>query len=106
MKIILDCNEFMDTAGIVRGDIKVKALGLTPCCVTGTFCREHKDQILEYCAENPDFHVISFHYNGYFNRFVEQSTCYGLGQGDSNPSLTYLYPLEVHELRSKRHKVK
>jgi len=105
MKFTHSSSEFMKVVGIIHGDIKIKALGLEPCCITGDFCRAHVEPALEYCKNNPDFHIISFNRNGYFNRFVEGSSSYGIAEGDPNPHIVYLTPLEIHKLRAERDQI-
>ena len=101
MKQIPTTMEFKKITGKVYDPELFKSLGLTPCCVTGSFCQEHRDQLLEFCKKNPEFHIISYVSNGYFNKYLSYSDDIFLGEGNPDPDLVHLFSIEHQQFMAE-----
>ena len=101
MRQIPTTREFEKTTGTIEAIEALKALGLTPCCVMGSFCRDHCDQLFEFCEKNPDFHLVSCTSNGLFNKFLPRAHSIYLAEGDPNPNLIHLFSLDVQQFSAE-----
>ena len=89
-------------------DYEFEDVDLIPSSVFG-FDRHRLDELVRFCAENPDYHIISL-VNAclYFNKIMPNASTFYLGQGDSNPDLVCFENYEMgqmlDELNSKETK--
>ncbi len=90
MKITNDPREFRLRAGLLM-DLDFALLGITPTTQLGFFSRNRLAELLAYCRNNPEYHIVSFLQDAPFkvNAVVEDAAFYMLGQGDSDPELMY-----------------
>ncbi len=81
--------EFWERTAILI-DYEFEDVDIVPSTLYG-FQPYRLEELIEFCAKNPDYHIISI-VNGflYFNKVMENASEYRLGQGDSNPDLVCL----------------
>ena len=61
---------------------------IVPDSITGVFDNHRLDELIEFCAKNPDYHIVSSVNVGlYFNKVVPHAQEFFLAEGDSNPDL-------------------
>ena len=82
-----DWNEFRKRTGMMLNPSQFAALPFRPDNVCGAFGESQARQLLEFCGEHPEFHIISSTSGVFENRYVPHQNLYMLAEGDSNPNL-------------------
>ena len=87
MKIIFDSQEFSERTQLV-GD-HLDFFGIEPDTRLGHFFPNRLDELLRYCEQYPEFHIVSELKNGAgkINRPIENAVFYLLAEGDADPNL-------------------
>ncbi|MBM4252925.1 MAG: hypothetical protein FJ146_13215 [Deltaproteobacteria bacterium] len=80
---------FLKRAGRVWIYDELKFLDLEPDTLTGEFWQGKEQLLTDFCAANPEYHVISFHLPLVYNRFVANGSHYYLADGDADPDLVF-----------------
>ncbi len=69
-------------------DYEFEDVNIIPDSIIGVFNHHRLEELLKFCKENPDYHIISeVSYSLYFNKVLPQAEQFYLGQGDANPDL-------------------
>lgn len=72
---------------------EIEPLGLLPDHPTGEFEPERLEVLTKFCSENPDYHIVSFLWDGtMLNRAAANAYSYRLADGDANPRLVVKDP--------------
>ena len=72
-------------------DYEFENVDLIPDTLCGTFSSDRFKELIYYCAEHEEFHIISIKRGGiYFNKPIAGADSYCLGRGDSNPKLVFI----------------
>ena len=88
VELIVDINEFYDRVKIVFPHTELEPLGLEPDTYSGMFLEESVQQLVEFCARNPKYHIVTGLDEGRsINRYVLGPHIYSLAIGDKNPCL-------------------
>ena len=88
IEVLFDIKQFYDRVGMVVTYMEVEWLDLPVVDIGGTFDEEHVPQLLQFCAENPEFHIVTC--TGPWrlaNKYVTGKRVYMLASGDQNPYL-------------------
>lgn len=86
MKVTHDHHEFYRTTGMIIMLPRVKQLGLITDDVGATFWPNEMDDVLDFCAKNPQFHIVTYLGEGIFvNRYDERGLMFQLAEGDADP---------------------
>lgn len=66
-------------------------LDIVPTTKLGVFRRKRIKDLLSFCEQNPEYHIIS-HLGPCIemNKLHENATYYELGKGENDPELTYI----------------
>lgn len=87
MKVTRDIHEFYRTTGIIVLRPRLRELGFLTNDVTGTFRPCEMDDIRDFCAQNPAFHVVTYLGLGlYINRYEIRGNQFKLAEGNANPN--------------------
>lgn len=91
MKVIGNLKEFRRRTILVV-DLDFEFINITPNSRLGIFNRERLSELVDFCKDNPEYHIISFLENGgvEINDAVEAAALYMLGRGDKDPDLMYV----------------
>lgn len=93
---------FCETVGLLR-DLK-NTLGLDiAASICGFVLQSRVGELLEFCRENQEYHVISVMNGVYLNRYVPGATAFYVGDGDPNPKLKHKFPFSYEELEFYLH---
>ena len=68
---------------------ELKFLDLEPNMLTGEFRRERVQSLIDFCAENTEYHIISCEGDKIFNKFMPEAHCYYLADRDADPDLLH-----------------
>jgi hypothetical protein len=100
VEIIDDIHIFYRRVGLIKYSGRLIPLGLTTDNIGAMFRCSQIDELLEFCSENPAYHIVSGTSPGMCtNRYVEGCTIYMLAKGDKNPNLVLNpYIKKGHEL--------
>ena len=83
------CHLFFRRVGKMRFD-DFKDLAIKPDEPIGIFSRSRILELINFCRENPDYHVISVTKQGIFlNGYTSQAAYYCVGWGEVNPRLAF-----------------
>lgn len=85
MKITQDHGEFIRRAGWISDYERLEELGFKDCPLAGTFHKDEVHQLLEFCAKNPEYHVISYVGKIIVNRYDPNGNVFKLCDGDDDP---------------------
>ena len=91
MKIIDSYKEFNRlTDPLMFEDFSIQ--DITPDFQIGVFFPTRLPELIAYCNQNPDYHIISYLKSNQIqiNKIVENAAFYRLGKGDCDPELTYI----------------
>lgn len=96
MRITYDFQEFFRTTGLVIDLVRVRRLGLETKDVFASFRSEEMDDVLDFCASHPEFHVVSYLGEGiYINRYDARGFIFQLAEGDADPTYVLRSQLDV-----------
>ncbi len=88
MRVTLDYHEFFVKTGMVLEPERIRALGVR--CedyIGGTFWPREKGELLDFCAFDWSFHIVTYLDNGIMvNRYHEQGGLFFLADGYRNPN--------------------
>ena len=88
LELVFDIPEFYRRVGIVTPYTQLLALGLPVCDFSSGVYNDAVLPMVEFCAENPDYHMITILSGGRtINKFVPGERIYQLARGDKNPNL-------------------
>ena len=66
---------------------ELKFLGIEPECLTGRFRSKSLPILLDFCASDPMYHIISCQNLRMHNKYIADANGYYLADGDNDPSL-------------------
>ena len=88
--------EYYRRVGAIGCVERLNAMGLEPMSIIGTFWPKQVQSLLEICAVDTNFHIISDVHPGLsVNRYVEGNCRYQLAEGDKDPTIELYLPPEV-----------
>jgi len=91
IEMIVDIVEFYDRVGIVGSYKELAWLGFELDNFGGIFRSKDHPQLLRFCEENPEYHVVTCTEPGRFvNHYVPNQRLYKLAKGDSYPHIPVL----------------
>jgi hypothetical protein len=82
-------DKFATRVEILQMD-ELSEIGLTSDSANGIFFPEKIPSLLEWCANNPRYHIISLKDKVHFNCFVEDAKWYYVGAGSNDPNLKHV----------------
>ena len=68
---------------------ELKFLGIEPECLTGRFSSQSQALLLDFCASDPTYHIISCQNLRMYNKYIPDANGYYLADGDKDPALEY-----------------
>ena len=86
LEITDDCDLFYERTGILRRPSQLQALGIPSDDIGTAFWEKSTGMLLEFCVENPRYHVVSASSGRFENRYVPGRNIYMLAEGDRNPN--------------------
>lgn len=90
MKLYIDYIEFTKVTGRITDSIMLEALALHPSTRKGMFQPEQLPELLSFCEENPEYHIISVVNQLMFvNKMKDNGIVFYLGNGDKTENLYY-----------------
>ena len=93
IELIVDICEFYERVGMVAPYTALERLGLATNLCFSFYWAEDLPQLLDFCRDNPEYHIISSDTPGRLvNRYLPGAKTYSLAKGDRNPNLV-LNPL-------------
>ena len=88
IELMVDVNEFYDRVKIVFPHTELAPLGLQADSYSGLFFDSSVEQLVEFCAHNPTYHIVTGLDEGRsINRYIPGPHIYSLAVGDRNPCL-------------------
>ena len=88
VELIVNYDEFYRRVGLVTNYYDLEWLGFSGHDFAGSFNSCHLPQLLTFCDQNPDHHIVSVVEPGrYVNKFVKGSRSYKLADKDKDPSI-------------------
>ena len=88
VELIVNYDEFYRRVGLVTNYYDLEWLGFSGHDFAGSFNSCHLPQLLTFCDQNPDHHIVSVVAPGrYVNKFVKGSRSYKLADKDKDPSI-------------------
>ncbi len=88
MKIIYDYDEFHNRTKPIRDHFDLD--DIFPDTLTGVFFPSRLKELIQYCTERPEYHIMSYLPKQVkVNRAVDAACFYLLGTGDADPDLWY-----------------
>ena len=88
MELTDNVHSFFRRTGIIVNDDELEWLGLNLSCFTPIFGESEEHVIVDFCRNNPEYHIITMTYPGHMeNRYVSSKRAYFLAKGDKNPNL-------------------
>ena len=91
MELIDDIGSFYRRVGIILNhDGQLERLGFKLEYVSGGFGPSWIGELLEFCAQNPEYHIVTMTIPGRLeNRYVPGRNLHHLANGDKNPCLVF-----------------
>jgi len=94
IELILRSRDFNRRVGLISNYDDLEWLGLTGHCFAGSFSRKHLPDLLRFCAENPEYHIVTCDGPGRsVNRLLPDRDFYKIANGDKDPCLVLNYLL-------------
>ena len=88
IELIVDINIFYKRVGMVDNYYELEWLGFKTHYFSGSFEAESVPELLKFCQENLDYHIVSYTDHGrYENKYVPGHVLYRLANGDRDPTL-------------------
>ena len=88
IELFLNARVFNKRVGLVKNYYEIEWLGLTGHDFCGSFGRSCLPQLIQFCKDNPEYHIVSCDGPGrYINRLVAHQSFYMIGDGDKDPNL-------------------
>ena len=89
--IYKDYHEFIRAVGLILNYQELTFLGFDPKVHVGSFGLEDLPQLEAFCAENPEYHIVSmgggdYNYRNYIKR---DCSLFFLADGDKNPKIVF-----------------
>lgn len=87
MRVTYDCDEFDRQTGMICDPEKVRSLGLYTKDVIASFYKSDVQDLLDFCAENPKYHIVTILTPSiYVNRYDDRASMFHLANGDQDPN--------------------
>lgn len=87
MRLTFDNSEFIRRVRWISDHERLERLGFTTCSPMGSFFPSAAQQLLDFCAEHPEYHVVSYLGDGIFvNHYDPNAGVYKLADGDKDPN--------------------
>lgn len=87
MRVTYSYAEFSKVVKIIIDPVRLKSLGLEIDDVMGSIWPSEMDDVLDFCAKNPGFHIVSCMGEGiFFNRYDARGKSFKLAEGDNDPN--------------------
>ncbi|MBM4253978.1 MAG: hypothetical protein FJ146_18580 [Deltaproteobacteria bacterium] len=95
VELMVNRREFFDRVGMVTNYYELEWLGLSGHDFCGLFLDSSFPELLKFCGENPDYHLVSSVGVGCFvNRIEEGADFFMIAKGEKNQNLELNYLLD------------
>lgn len=95
IELIVQSRDFNRRVGLIKNYYDLEWLGLSGHDFCGAFRRCFLPQLIQFCKENPEYHIVTSDGPGrLINRLVEEKSFYLIGVGDKDPALVLNYLLD------------
>ena len=92
---MVESDRFNRRVGLITIFYDLEWLGLSGHDFCGAFWRCFLPQLIQFCKENPEYHIVTSDGPGrLLNRLVEEKSFYMIGVGDKDPALVLNYLLD------------
>jgi len=89
IELMVDGTEFQNRVKVVYYIDELMWIGLTPFNLIGDFCDDDAETLLKFCAEHPEYHIVSCDGERVYNRYVAELRSFYLAKGERNPYLVH-----------------
>jgi hypothetical protein len=89
MTIIHNYRDFQKQVGWMMFD-DFDEVAIKPCTFMGIFSKKRLNELIKFCNENPQYHIVSEKKFCCFNRIIDDAPIYFLGKGSHCPALMYI----------------
>ena len=94
-ELILHMENFVHRVGLIYDYDELWWIGLKPRSLSGSFGPQCCVELIQFCAENRDYHIVSSVSPGrYINRYEPGDHIYFLANGDNSPNLILNHTLD------------
>ena len=95
IELMVESDRFNRRVGLITNYYDLEWLGLNGHDFCGGFGSQHLPQLLRFCQENPDYHIVSCDGPGRcVNRLLLEKDFYMLANKDKDPALVLNYLLD------------
>ena len=95
VELIVQSKEFKRRVGLISNYYDLEWLGLNGHDFCGVFGAGHLPQLISFCRENPEYHIVSCDGPGRsVNRLLFGKDFYQIASGDRNPAIVLNYLLD------------
>ena len=95
IELLVRYQDFNRRVGLVNNYCELEFLGLTGQDFSGAFRGRYLPQLVQFCKDNPDYHILSGDGPGRLvNRLILERNYYMIGDGDQDPALVLNYLLD------------
>ena len=70
-------------------------LDLEPDALSGHFEPRKVQTLIDFCAGNPEYHIISCNDHKIYNKYIPHANCYYLADGDHDPDLLFDFSMRL-----------
>ncbi len=90
MKLFDDHMEFARAVKQISDYVRLCEMGFTTHSLTGSFFHADVPELLEFCRENPEFHITSMVDDGIIvNRYDPNGGVFKLAEGEKDPDYAF-----------------
>lgn len=90
MRFARSYSDFFDNTKMIFDFFRLRSMGLEPDSFLGTFFPNKMTEVLDFCSQHPDFHIVSAVAGGLLvNRYDARGTVFQLAEGDASPDYVY-----------------
>jgi len=89
VELTMDGSEFQKRVKVLYDNDELEWLGLKPFDLIGGFAEGDEVALLAFCAENPQYHIVSCDGERIYNRYIPDLNRYYLAGGEQNPYIVY-----------------
>ena len=101
IELFVTSRDFNRRVGLITNYYDLEWLGLTGHDFCGTFECRFLPQLIQFCKDNPEYHILTSSGPGrLINCLVEGNDFYKVGDGDKDPALVLNYLLDPQWLVS------
>ena len=95
IELMVQSEDFNRQVGLINNYYDLEWLGLTGQDFSGAFGSWHLPQLIDFCRENPEYHIVSSDGPGRFvNCLLPDKVQYMIANKDNDPALVLNYLLD------------